>query len=172
MNKFSGSLRWYLAFLCIFVSLSRNECSLKKNCSFIRTLIDRSCKEPEIKNGISVNVGKEKCFSKWRYHTMVIEGCRPMRIKSKDCLGRCNSVWFPGTEIGRLGCIGCFPAEYILSPVTFDCPGRKPNTFTRNIKIVTKCKCQSFKCFPLVKLPNKDKKILIQGRAIDSWVET
>ena len=123
----------------------------RQKCSFLKSLIDKRCKAPKLENGISIKVEKGQCYSKLKWHKINIKGCKPRKIMSRDCIGRCNSVWIPGPEIGKLGCVGCFPSEYEQSPVTFDCPKRKSKKLTRMVVLAKSCKCQSFKCTPFVK---------------------
>lgn len=118
----------------------------RHQCSFLKSLIDKQCREPDIKNGISVTVEKEQCHSKLRWLKIKIKGCKPIKVLSKECFGKCNSVWFPGLETGELGCFGCFPAEYVQLLLTFDCPKRKSRKLTQILPAVKSCKCQSFTC--------------------------
>lgn len=144
-----------LLLVCSITGLQKQAGAPKQKCSFLKALIDSSCEEPALENGLSIAVEKEECKSKWRLQKMQFKGCKPKKIMTKDCQGRCNSVWFPGPDIGNLGCFGCFPVAFIYSPVTFDCPARKAKTLTRMIPIVTKCECQNFKCSPLVDVQHK-----------------
>ena len=121
----------------------------RERCSFLKSLTDKQCREPELENGISINVKKEQCYSKLTWHKIKIKGCRPKKVLAKDCIGKCNSIWFPGPEKGELGCFGCFPADFVQLLVNFECPKRKPKKLARRILFVKNCKCRSFKCIPV-----------------------
>ena len=121
----------------------------RQQCSFLKSLTDRQCKEPELENGVSVALEKEHCYSRFKLRKVKMKGCIPRKVISKDCVGKCNSVWFPGPKKGELGCFGCFPAEHVQLPVTFDCPGRQPKKLTKTVQVAKNCKCQSFKCSAL-----------------------
>ena len=127
----------------------------RHQCSFLKSLIDKQCREPDLQDGISVTVEKEQCKSKLRWLKIKIKGCKPMKVLSKECLGKCNSVWFPGPEKGELSCSGCFPAKYVQILVAFDCPKRKPRKLKQILPVVKSCKCQSFKCN--ARMHNSDK---------------
>ena len=118
----------------------------RERCGFLKSLTDKQCREPELENGISINVKKEQCYAKLTWHKIKIKGCRPRKVLDKDCLGKCNSIWFPGLERGELGCFGCFPVDFVQLLVNFECPRRKPKKLVRRILFVKNCKCRSFKC--------------------------
>lgn len=124
----------------------------KKKCSFLKSLVDETCANHKVKNGISISVDKEQCLATWKTHTIKEKGCKTKTIVIKGCKGQCNSAWFPSLKIGYSGCSGCFPTKLDMIYVNLDCPGRDKKIMFKKVPMVKSCKCQSFKCEPMSKV--------------------
>eukprot|EP00795_Rhopilema_esculentum_P000934 gene933-10690_t len=144
----------FIACYCHFIlaAFTTEKQVTRTKCTFWKSLKDKTCDQPELENGVSVMVDKDRCFAKWKMESIKVRGCKVKKIMNRACKGWCNSIWFPDLEVGKLGCFGCFPRSVELVPLTLICPKRKLKKLKINIPIVKSCKCQSFQCATKLKI--------------------
>ena len=96
----------------------------------------------------SSGVMLDKCHEKVFDQHVSIEGCNDITIKSRKCIGLCNSYYDPLMKMFQL-CFSCLPNVQPFE-VTVLCVGAGGQEKSQQLKtdIVTGCKCSKVSCHP------------------------
>lgn len=99
------------------------------------------------KSKLTESKGNESCMSGSFSQPILIDGCKPVFITNKYCLGACNSLFIPQTVVNFKSCKACVPTASKYSNITLKCRDNGKVTFKKRlITVVHTCGCQEVEC--------------------------